>query len=197
MRSVAWNRFPIKKVADWFKPSAFWRLFNVWVVAKRSWELWDRTWCQKCLLNAVARGYCDCREWNGLIWWKSRENSFNPGKISRILANSLKTFTNPWKSEQTPWMYEQNGAQLALIWKIWRPKEHNFWRSLFLEFLRASLGEFGQKSFAPPKFACSYTSVLSYLLLGKCPCRSIEISSKYCKTVEGYIRQTLYVPYVF
>jgi len=30
------------------------------------------------------------------------------------------------------------------------------------KIFRAGLGEFGQKSFAPPKFACSYTYALLY-----------------------------------
>jgi len=57
----------------------------------------------------------------------------------------------------------QNGVWSALIWKNapsmkWHAVLLFFFGAHFLwSFFRASSGKFGQKSSAPPKFACSYT----------------------------------------
>jgi len=78
----------------------------------------------------------------------------NPGKLH---GNQGKIFENLHK-------ISENLSKPLKIWAKMAPKiTWVFLRSLFYGvFLRVSLGEFGQKSFAAPKCACSYTYVLHH-----------------------------------
>ena len=84
-----------------------------------------------------------------LIWWKSGQTPWKPGKICENLRKISETLG---KLSQNTY---KNGAQRALIRKKRCPESHD---DLFSpNFFLASLENFGQKFFTPPKFACSYT----------------------------------------
>jgi len=91
----------------------------------------------------------------------------------------------------------KNGAQRALIWKKWHPKSHEAF--FFVEVIRKTVfmrkyphkkwpkifsgkfGEFGQKSFAPPKFVYSYTYALSY-----CEKWTLFVTKFLCRKTNGF-----------
>jgi len=73
-------------------------------------------------------------------------------------GNPGKMFQNPGKKlHKSPEYMSKSGDQLLWYENKWRRKSHAE-RFLEVSFFRVSLGEFGQKFFAPlQKFACSYT----------------------------------------
>ena len=79
---------------------------------------------------------------------KIRAKSFKiRAKSLKIFTKSLKIWANSLKiwSKMAPNMVWFNKMAPKMTWRAF------FWKSLFLESFRTSLGEFGQKSFAPPK----------------------------------------------
>jgi len=122
-----------------------------------------------------------------MIWWKSGQNLIkskqNPLKSGQNLWEPSKTL---WKSEQEwhPTCFDLNIMAPELTWKAFSWRSHGVRIETFFIWsnFRASLGESGQNTFAPPKIC---------LLVNLCPIPKLSLHNGAAFCLRQKLRRDL------